>query len=84
MLKHANEFDFTNFPAESKHQSLEHNPYLRENERKINVMKDEMGMAPILEYCGLRAKVYSLLVEDHVAAGIKDFVPVKCKGERFF
>ena len=79
MLMHADEFDFSNYPVDSKHRSAQ-NPYLRENTKKINVMKDEMGMAPILEYCGLRAKVYSLHVAPEVEAKMDNFVPVKCKG----
>ena len=79
MLDHADVFDFSNYLAESNHRSAQ-NPYLRENTKKINVMKDEMGMAPILEYVGLRAKVYSLHVADEVVAEMDNFVPVKWKG----
>ena len=79
MLEHADKFDFSNYPVDSKHRS-DLNPYLTENTKKINVMKDEMAMAPILEYCGLRAKVYSLHVADEVVAEMDNFVPVKCKG----
>ena len=79
MLAHAEEFDFSNYPVDSRHRSAE-NPHLRGNTKRINVMKDEMGMAPILEYVGLRAKVYSLLVAPKVVAKMENFVPVKCKG----
>ena len=79
MLAHADEFDFSNYPVDSRHRSAE-NPHLRGNTKRINVMKDEMSMAPILEYVGLRAKVYSLLVAPKVRAKMENFVPVKCKG----
>jgi hypothetical protein len=81
MLAHASLFDFSNFPADSPHRSPVHNPLILHNTKRINLMKSEMGGHPILEYIGLRAKCYSLLLEPHVQAAMENFAPIKCKGD---
>ena len=51
-------FDFSNYSTKSKH-------YDDSNKLVIDKMKDESGGAAIEEFVGLKAKMYSLLVDDN-------------------
>lgn len=60
-------FDFSNYPSN-------HPLYSIENKNKPGKFKDEMKGVPIVQFCGLRSKCYSLVTSsDHkiAAAGVK-------------
>ena len=48
-------YDFSNYPPE-------HPLFSKVNEKKIGLMKDETAGVPICEFCGLRAKLYSICI----------------------
>jgi hypothetical protein len=50
-------FDFGNYPKD-------HPLYCNNNNKVIGKMKDETAGVPIVEFVGLRAKLYSILVDD--------------------
>ena len=68
MMEDLHLYDTSNFPKE-------HVLYSRENERKPGVMKDESPAKPIMEYVGLRSKMYAFICntkeEVKIAKGIK-------------
>ena len=49
-------FDFSNY-------SEKHFLHNKEHKKKLGYMKDETEMLPIIEFIGLRAKCYSLIIE---------------------
>ena len=56
--------------------------YFKENKKVIGKMKDECGGIPIIEFCGLRSKMYSYIKENSLkkcckAKGIKKNVVQK-------
>lgn len=60
-------FDFSNFAPE-------HFLYSNKNKKALGKMKDEMGGIPIVEFCGLRSKCYSISFagnEKKTAKGVK-------------
>ncbi|XP_066933395.1 uncharacterized protein [Clytia hemisphaerica] len=61
-------FDFSDYPRNHQCFSLQ-------NKKRIGKMKDEMHASPILEFVGLRAKMYSILVDRS-----KDFNVKRAKG----
>lgn len=67
-------FDFSNYPEDHLLFSLE-------GKAQVGLFKDETGGVPIVEFIGLRSKVYSLLTADGVqknaAAGVKKWVAKK-------
>lgn len=64
-------FDFSNYPED-------HPLYSLTNKAVIGKFKDETASVPIIEFCGLRSKMYSILTADGkqkmAAAGIKKAV----------
>ncbi|GFS42586.1 uncharacterized protein NPIL_42061 [Nephila pilipes] len=42
----------------------DHALYSEKNKRRIGCLKDEMNSKPIIEFVGLRAKIYSMLTPD--------------------
>ena len=50
-------FDFSDFPKD-------HKCYSDLNKKKLGCFKDETAGTPIVEFVGLRAKMYSILLED--------------------
>ena len=63
MYEHKNLFDTSDYPTDSKHQSI-CNLYSIENKKTIGKFKDELNGRMGLEFIGLRSKMYSLLSED--------------------
>ena len=53
MQQDSNHFDFSDYPTD-------HPLYSIKNKKVIGKMKDETSSIPISEYCGLRAKMYSM------------------------
>ena len=49
-------FDFSDYPEN-------HLCFSNENKKRIGKMKDEMQASPIMEFVGLRSKMYSILVD---------------------
>ena len=58
MFERKEEFDFSDYPKESKF----HDPT---NKKVIGKMKDETASVPIVEFVGLRSKMYSFKTEEH-------------------
>src|SRR5271163_4187489 len=56
MLKHVDLFDTSDYPKS-------HPNYSTTNTEVIGKFKDECNGAPVIEFIGLRAKVYSILVQ---------------------
>ena len=67
-------FDFSNYPKDHPLFSLD-------NKAVVGKFKDETASVPIVEFVGLRSKMYSILTTDgkqkHTAAGIKKSVAKK-------
>lgn len=67
-------FDFSNYPCD-------HTLFSLEGKAQVGLFKDETGGMPIVEFCGLRSKVYSLITVDGIqknaAAGVKKCVAKK-------
>lgn len=75
-------FDFSNYPPTHP----EYLPHFPENKAVVGLMKDEMASMPIVEYVGLRPKMYSFkaidvkpdgqieYIEKHRAKGIQRVV----------
>ena len=80
MLNHHNLFDFSNYPDEHKmFNRLDKKMigYLKKKNKKvIGKFKDELEGKTLLEFIGLRAKVYSFIYEDDD----KNVEVQKCKG----
>ena len=53
MQQASNHFDFSDYPTD-------HPLYSTNNKKVIRKMKDVTSSIPIVEYCGLRAKMYSM------------------------
>lgn len=58
-------FDFSNFPEKSKFRNMQ-------NKLIVGKFKDEVGGFPIVEFVGLRPKMYSYTKYVPDAAGLKD------------
>jgi hypothetical protein len=52
-------FDTSDYPEN-------HPMHSKENKKKIGKFKDESNGRPILEFCGVRSKMYSILKEDNI------------------
>ena len=67
MVKHAEHFDFSNFPDSHRafkgKSALEIADLKEQNNKTVGKMKDEAGGEVILEFVGLRAKAYAFLQE---------------------
>ena len=73
MKADADWFDFSNYPKDHSNFSLE-------NKKVLGKMKDETAGEPILQFAGLRPKMYSLITkEDEMkrAKGVKKYVVKK-------
>ena len=68
--KNRDRFDFSDYPKD-------HLCFSAKNKKKIGKMKDEMKSFPIIEFIGLRAKMYSLLVDREKDSNIKRAKGVK-------
>lgn len=67
MLKHLTQYDTSNYP-------LSHFLFSDERKREMGKFKDEMGGKPIIEFVGLRPKLYSIMTAEEnkkTAKGIK-------------
>ena len=80
-------YDFSGFPKDSPY-------YSNENNKVLGKMKDEAAGKPILEFIGLRPKMYSFMIatdkldatklkEKHVAKGIQRAVIANLKHEDY-
>ena len=73
MEKHIDLYDTSDFPKE-------HYLHNTKNKKVLGKMKDECAGKPIIEYVGLRPKMYSILMDEHVikkAKGIRKYVVKK-------
>ena len=81
MYKHKNKFDLSNFDPSSPF-------YSNENKKKIGTFKKEHPNDPIIEFIGLRAKMYSLKFlsekDEKKAKGIKKSVIKSCSHKSYF
>ena len=80
MLLHKELFDLSNFPPDSPY-------YCTENKKKLGTYKREDAADNVVQYVGLRAKMYSLKYasqkEDKRAKGIKKSVVNSIRHEKF-
>ena len=71
MYKYKELFDLSNFPVRSKY-------YCSNNKKVLGKMKDEYGGKPILNFVGLKFKMYSILDENNnkkiTSKGHKGFI----------
>lgn len=64
MKQHPDLFDTSDYP-------VNHPCYSELNKKKIGCFKDELNAKPILEFIGLRAKMYSVLTEEEEKKTLK-------------
>ena len=79
MFERKEEFDFSDYPKDSQF----HDPT---NKKVIGKMKDETAFVPIVEFVGLRSKMYSIKTSEHEckrAKGVKKSVVRKMKHQDY-
>ena len=69
MVENAELFDMSNFEQSNKY----YKPEFQDNKAVVGLMKDEAAGNPIVEFCGLRPKMYSFKAAKVHADGTVDF-----------